>query len=918
MWADRPRRVEWLSRPSTWPKEKLLAGIAWLSRFVDRWRRMRASDPVGHTPLLVPAVAAIIGGLVARTLSGGLPAMVVWWTIGCVALVGWWTAFSAGRTRLAGWSIAGASAALAAAWMVAAWELYPDDELAWRLSERAEPIVLVGTVADEPRPLTSFGLDIASGRPDRTTHELTLAVESCRDGTVWRPTSGRASLVVDGDVFGVRVGTRLRVFGRASRPSPAGNPGEFDFRQRARGLRCLSIVHCRDASCLEMLASDDGVASVGPGWWTHLRAAVAAIRVRGGDLLRSRLSPAAAPLAEAMLLGSRDSLPREAQGDFLVTGTVHILSVSGLHVGILAISLGWMLAILGVSRGWIALVVAVCTGAYMVLVGAETPVVRATIVVWLASLAVALGRGVTTANALAAALLLVYAIAPNEIVRVGSQLSFLSTAVLLVAMSLGGRTVEASDPIDRLIEHSRGRMERLLRAIGGGLMRAAIVGAAVWCVTAPLVAERFHVVTPIAILLNPLVGPLVAAAMACGFLCLASGLVWQPAGIPFGWACDGLFGALTEIIAAAAAVSSGHFWTAGPPAWTVAVGYPLLAVFAWSLPRTWAVRAVPWLAFAAVWCVVVLVASAAPSLLRSGGTIEVTMVSLGHGSGVLVRVPDGKTLLYDAGRLGAPGAAARGVSAVLWDARVNRIDRLVLSHADADHFNAVPELFERFRVGEVVVSREFLESSSTGATIVRALAVRRGIPLRQTAAGDVIPLGGGCVARVLHPCSGRRYDTDNQSSLVLSVEGCGRSLLLTGDLEGEAAGEFARLHSRRWDVLVAPHHGTRTSLPPLLSRVARPSLVLVGNAPGSSWPEVRAAYEATTASGGKVLATADGGAIRVSLSRSGVEAFRHRRGRWSIDWRSVERPGRSDSSSPRERARMLQGPTAGILDAGPR
>jgi competence protein ComEC len=860
------------------------AGLAGLVTFFGLWSRRRLEDPPDGSPLLMPAVATAAGGLAAYLLGGGLPTAVTWWSAGAAALVLWTVAHRGGRTGLAAGLLLAAVGSVAAAWMVAAWSLFPADDLAWRLTERPEPVVLEGTVVAAPRPLVPAGVDLATGQPNRSTHELTLRLEAIRDGQTWQPLSGRASVVVDGEPPAAPVGTRLRVHGRASRPSPAGNPGEFDFRARARGLRCLSIVHCRERSCLEPLEAG-GTPAAGPaGWWTALAATVASARERGIGILRSHLSSADAPLAEAMLLGNRESLPREVGGAFLLSGTVHILSVSGLHVGILAVSLGWLLRLAGVPRGGTALIVAVCTGSYMLLVGAETPVVRATLVVWLACLAVALGRRTATANALAAAFVIVFAIGPLEIMRAGAQLSFLSTAVLLAALAGRDPDRERPDPIERLIERSRGRLERILRSLAVGLLRAAAAGLAVWCVTTPLVAERFHVVSPVAILLNPLIGPLVAAAMACGFLCLVAGIAWAPVAAPFGWACDRLFGGLSGLVATAAAVPGGHFWCAGPPAWTVHVGYALLAALAWALPRAWAMRPAPWLGFAAAWCGLALVAGAAGGRAVPSESLAVTMVSLGHGSGILVESPDGRTLLYDAGRLGAPGAALRGVSAVLWEARVDRIDHLVLSHADADHFNAVPGLLERFRVGEVVVSRAFLDSPAPGVAAIRGLAARRGIPVREVAAGDVLEFSDGYHARVLHPARGRRYDSDNQSSLVLSVEGRGRSLLVTGDLEGEAIAAFARSQSRRWDVLVAPHHGTRTSLPPVLATATRPSLVLVGNAPSPSWPEVREAYAEAVAAGGAVLATADGGAVRVVLGRKRIEAVRHDPAGWRLVW----------------------------------
>ena len=84
-------------------------------------------------------------------------------------------------------------------------------------------------------------------------------------------------------------------------------------------------------------------------------------------------------------------------------------------------------------------------------------------------------------------------------------------------------------------------------------------------------------------------------------------------------------------------------------------------------------------------------------------------VAVGHGVSVLVELPDGRNLLYDAGRLGSPLAGVRPVSSVLWSRGITHLDAVVISHADADHFNATPGLLERFSVGAIYVSPVMFE-----------------------------------------------------------------------------------------------------------------------------------------------------------------------------------------------------------------
>jgi len=239
------------------------------------------------------------------------------------------------------------------------------------------------------------------------------------------------------------------------------------------------------------------------------------------------------------------------------------------------------------------------------------------------------------------------------------------------------------------------------------------------------------------------------------------------------------------------------------------------------------------------------------------------------------------------------------MTAVLWHEGVHRIDTLVLSHADTDHFNAVPELLDRFDVGEIVVPPPFLASDSWAVTEVLRQAHTAGIPVRTTQAGDSFALDPHCRIRVLHPSReiagmpvrdvalNEAVATDNETSLVLAVESAGRRMLLTGDIEGESLARFLDSAPGSCDVLVAPHHGSRTSLPATIGRVTAADWVIVSGAGAAGWPEVRDAYAAARKDNIPVSVVktgtdvdTPGGAIAVVLTASAVRVTQFVRGRW--------------------------------------
>ena len=701
-----------------------------------------------------------------------------------------------------------------------------------------------------------------------------VSVEAHRVGSRWQPASGRATVIVDGRPPPLGVGDRVRILGRGLRPSAALNPGEFDFRARARANRCLSIVRVSSARGMRLL---ERASPLAVSRW------IEGLRARGLATLDEHLSPARAPLASALLLGSRESLPRDEADDFLATGTVHILSISGLHVGLLSLALFKLLRLAVVPRGWALVVIAAVTGGYMLLVRAETPVLRATLLVWLSCLAAAAGRKSPAINGLAVAAIVVLALRPADVLGAGAQLSFLSTAVLVgIAAALPSRQ-SPDDPIDRLIERSRSPVERLVRSAAWQCWAGFAAGAAVWIVTTPLVAARFHVVSPVGLIVNVLVAPLVALAMAWGFLCLVTSAVSDTLASICGAACDGMLACISAVVHWSARVPGGHWWVAGPPDWWVAGWYATLAASllwfhpnALRRPRTWAAVAGAWIAVGLAVDGLGAAVAARPAGLRG------VVAAMGHGCGIVFTTPTRKTLVFDAGRLGAPAAASRSLAAVLWSERTRRIDHLVISHADVDHFNAVPDLLDRFVVGEVVATEPLLASDAPAACELVAAFRDRGIPMRIVRAGDSFAIDPQCRVRVLHPAAGAAAaigDTDNESSLVMAVEAAGRRWLLTGDLEGRAAERFIAADPDGCDVLVAPHHGSITSLPPDLAAATQPSVVLVSGAEGRSWPLVREAY-AAAARGADILQTGRAGAIAVEADAATLSVRRFSGGRW--------------------------------------
>jgi len=234
--------------------------------------------------------------------------------------------------------------------------------------------------------------------------------------------------------------------------------------------------------------------------------------------------------------------------------------------------------------------------------------------------------------------------------------------------------------------------------------------------------------------------------------------------------------------------------------------------------------------------------------------------------------PDGRTLLYDAGTMTGPEVTSRHIAPFLWNRGVRRIDEVFISHADLDHFNGLPALLDRFAVGQISCTPTFADRDTPGVRRVLDVIDGYGIPMRILTSGDRLT-ASEVEIEVLHPPRIGPEGKENHRSLVLRIRHRGHSILLTGDLEGPGLSRVLDMPGAPIDVLMAPHHGSKTSNVPSLAEWAKPRVVISceGLPRGPKRP-----LEPYTPAGAIFLGTWPHGAVTVRSGPQGlwVETFR--------------------------------------------
>ncbi|MHC2067313.1 ComEC/Rec2 family competence protein [Bremerella sp. T1] len=807
-----------------------------------------------YRPLVLLAPALTVGVLADAWLD---VSMVFWLLAFFAVLLGWAALWRRQNEKSASILLLMAVGTFGGMVYHVHWNFFLATELSVSLSPDKRPVALRGLVTDYPRFLPAKSPDSAFEFELPNQWKVPFRIEQIRSGTQWVDASGFTEVYVAGDEIHVRPGEKIRVFAQATCSEGALNPGEFDFANWARGKRRRTFLRANYVKCLSTIERAQGVSAWHP---------IAEARHFVSQQLIAAVPPRLEGLAETIFLGRRERLADETDEAFRGTGTVHLLALSGLHLGILAMfSYGILRHLPGPV--WLpGLCMLVLTLGYVVLVDARPPIVRASILVTSLCIGLMVYRRNSFWNSLAAAWIFVVCWSPTEIFQAGTQLSFVAVATL--AWLAGMQSIHQKyDPLKRLIEETRPKPIKWWRAIRRGAMQLVIASLVVWLMTLPLVLLNFHAASPWTVILSPVLVVPMGIALAGILLIVVTSVIAPWATPSVAWMVTGALWFMQTLVEVTQARMPLTFWSAGPPVWWVVGFYAVITLvgcllLAQRFPIRWGVATVAvWLAVGFAWGTIQQLKA------ETRDDLTCTFVSVGHGTCVLVELPDGQNLLYDCGRLGSPKRATRSLSAVLWSKGISHLDAVVISHDDADHFNGLPELLERFSIGTVYCSDLMERIPSKLVTILLEDLDSRDIPLRTISAGQRLRTHPEVGLTVLHPTRKGVLGRDNANSIVLLIEYHGRRILLPGDLESPGTEAVILERPIECDVVMAPHHGSRYSNPETFYAWCRPEWIVVSSGSRNiEGPNIE------DDDGPQWMNTAENGLVEVRLTKDGLPA----------------------------------------------
>ncbi|MBN1571934.1 MAG: DNA internalization-related competence protein ComEC/Rec2 [Deltaproteobacteria bacterium] len=675
---------------------------------------------------------------------------------------------------------------------------------------------------------------------DSDSTRIVLKDVMIKDGRKWIDVKGRLGVTIYERTDSIGYGDVIFYRGKIRNPTNFNNPGGFDyvFYLKRRSISSISYIKGRDYFFVSENVSPPTLRKIEE------------IRRKIRTFIDTAVPITEGAILKALIIGERSEIPEDLYDSYRRTGMAHILAISGMHIGIIFLISFSVLHVVLVRIPRLALIFPVKTFAlivsllpiflYTILSGLKITAVRSTIMITAYVLSVVIGRDRDLLNTLSLAALIILIVSPASLFDPAFQLSFTAVMSIILIYPL------LTDPVKNRIYSGDGSAPTLgRRLLLRGYQFAAVSVSALFGIL-PISAHYFYTESPLSILMNFAVVPLL------GFFAVPLSLVSIPlvfiSGEVAGLLLDGAAGAVTIsnwMINGVDSLFPGGFAVIPPRLPEMVLYYLILVVVIFyaneyrrrSLQPRQSVKSRLRIIFVVLLSTLVLLLSYQALNRYHPKRLSVTFINVGQGDSTLIKFPGGRTMLIDGGGFHGGGfdTGRSIVSPYLLHERIRRIDYLVLTHPEFDHYGGIEYILKNFNVGEFWVTEAGMDSEEIED--LRSTSKMRNVPI-VTISDDTTDLAiNGAVVEFLHPPPGLQTKGDmksdlgenlNNSSIVFRIKYGYFSLLMTGDIEAEAERLImSKNRELKSLVLKSPHHGSNTSSGITFLNEVEPAVVVI-------------------------------------------------------------------------------------------
>lgn len=656
------------------------------------------------------------------------------------------------------------------------------------------------------------------------------------------------------------IGKRYMAKARLDRPRNFGTPGSFDYQGFLAEQKIFITGWVRTPQLIMPLKTNTTATALSPYTLEKIRLTIE-------FFLHKTLAPQTSGMYQALLLGDRSGLASHVLEIYKKAGAMHLLAISGMHLGIVAFlistALVWIFSrsehlLLNRWTRHISILLALTfLTIYAGLAGFQIPVIRALIMVAIFMLALIADKQWISINNLAAAALIILVWKPASIASASFQLSFAATLAIILVLPLCSAWLHGT------------QRTAFTKTVLLWLLSCLVISLVAFVATAPLSVLHFNRLSLLSSITTLLVTPFLCFwALPLGLSAL---LFVYPAPKFAAFLLEiGSWG-LTASERIASTISSVPFASIrlGTPtsAEVVALYLLLSSLLLWPNGKRW--RCASLVPLALLLCLFF-----GPRIFsHQTDKSHIHYLDVGQGSATVIKTPGDKTILIDGGGPFSDrfNVGEQVIAPFLWQHKIKTVDLLVITHAHADHYNGLPFLISHFQPKTIWISEP--ETSDKEFNKLAALAREMGCTVKIGKGGLVHREGDWtitCLANLGREAFGANHlDNPNNRGMVVRFRHGNNSFLFPGDIETDAENRlFAENDKLSAQVLLMPHHGYASSGSARFMNAVQPDIVIV-SAKGTLMHDelagqtpARDIYQ--TSMHGTITATTDGKKISVS------------------------------------------------------
>lgn len=605
--------------------------------------------------------------------------------------------------------------------------------------------------------------------------------------------------MIEGDT--IQFTAKLRI------PPDERNPGEFNYRV---------YLHAQDITAVATVIGGENLKRIPPAVSLSMfRSALRMIRMEIRARLDMFFAPEQSNFISGLLLGDRSLIHSDIITAFTRTGTIHILSVSGTHVGMLLIILFALMGRVPLRIRTVCIIAFLLL--YMFITGNAPPVVRAVVMATALIIGAMVQRKPNPMNSLGFAALLLLVIEPGNLFLVGFQLSFAAVLSILLFFE---------------------RLKILIRYVPASIVTVPLLRPlfdmfaltiSVQIGTAPMMFYYFGSFSLISFAANMIIVPLIFIVLACSLAVIFFTFIWNVPATLF--AATGSF-ILTVVMKLTEWMSSVPFASVevSRPSLIQMCIYFVIVFYLMTATKRKILYRVSFIALSIA--AIMILVRVSVILFPPTPILRITMFDVGQGDAIDIELPSKQHVLIDTGpRNDASDSGLRNILPFYKRSGIDHLAALFITHPDLDHIGGSLSIIHSMRVDRVFTSGYINHEAKRFDSIV----VVNAIPMKHLLLGDTVVIDPEVRMYVLHPSTSFVTNNfsqplePNNSSIVLMLVFKNTKILLTGDVEREGETQMVKTFGSflRADVLKVGHHGSTTSTTPEFALNVRPSFAII-------------------------------------------------------------------------------------------